>query len=34
LAAATTARRLLRGERLFSKGDDATAMYVVVHGET
>ncbi len=33
LAAATTARRLARGERLFSKGDAATAMYVVVHGE-
>ncbi len=33
LAAATTARRLARGERLFSKGDTATAMYVVVHGE-
>jgi len=33
LAAATTARRLVRGERLFSKGDAATALYVVVHGE-
>jgi CRP-like cAMP-binding protein len=33
LGAATTARRLTRGERLFSKGDAATAMYVVVHGE-
>lgn len=33
MAAATTARRLVRGERLFSKGDTATAMYVVVHGE-
>lgn len=33
LAASTTARRLARGERLFSKGDAATAMYVVVHGE-
>lgn len=33
LAAATTARRLARGERLFSKGDPAAAMYVVVHGE-
>lgn len=33
LAAAATARRLARGERLFSKGDTATAMYVVVHGE-
>jgi CRP-like cAMP-binding protein len=33
LAAATTARRLARGERLFTKGDAATAMYVVVHGE-
>ena len=33
LAMATSARRLVRGERLFSKGDAATAMYVVVHGE-
>lgn len=33
LAAATTPRRLARGERLFSKGDAATNMYVVVHGE-
>ena len=33
LATATSARRLVRGERLFSKGDAATAMYVVVHGE-
>lgn len=33
LAAATTARRLVRGERLFSQGDPATGMYVVVHGE-
>lgn len=33
LAAATTPRRLARGERLFSKGDAATSMYVVVHGE-
>jgi len=33
LAAATTLRRLARGERLFSRGDAATAMYVVVHGE-
>lgn len=33
LAAATTLRRLARGERLFSKGDAATHMYVVVHGE-
>lgn len=33
LAAATTPRRLARGERLFSKGDAATHMYVVVHGE-
>ncbi|MBL8287083.1 MAG: Crp/Fnr family transcriptional regulator [Rubrivivax sp.] len=33
LAAATTTRRLERGERLFSKGDAAEAMYVVVHGE-
>ena len=33
LAAATTTRRLERGERLFSKGDAATALYVVVHGE-
>lgn len=33
LAAAATPRRLARGERLFSKGDAATNMYVVVHGE-
>ena len=33
LAAATSIRRLARGERVFSKGDPAGAMYVVVHGE-
>ena len=33
LAAATTRRALVRGERLFSKGDVASGMYVVVHGE-
>jgi CRP/FNR family transcriptional regulator, dissimilatory nitrate respiration regulator len=33
LAAATSLRRLARGERVFSKGDAASAMYVVVHGE-
>ena len=33
LAAATTRRALARGERLFAKGDVATGMYVVVHGE-
>jgi CRP-like cAMP-binding protein len=33
LAAATTRRALARGERLFAKGDAATGMYVVVHGE-
>ena len=33
LAAATTRRALARGERLFSKGDVASGMYVVVHGE-
>ncbi|HSW27470.1 MAG TPA: Crp/Fnr family transcriptional regulator [Burkholderiaceae bacterium] len=33
LAAATTARRLTRGERLFAKGDEVSGMYVVVHGE-
>lgn len=33
LAAATTRRPLVRGERLFAKGDPATGMYVVVHGE-
>ncbi len=33
LAAATTRRALARGERLFSKGDVAKGMYVVVHGE-
>ena len=33
LAAATTLRRLGRGERLFSKGDAVGAMYVAVHGE-
>ena len=33
LATATTSRRLARGERLFSKGDASSGMYVVVHGE-
>ncbi|MEO7954428.1 MAG: Crp/Fnr family transcriptional regulator [Polaromonas sp.] len=33
LAAATTRRTLKRAERLFSKGDAVTGMYVVVHGE-
>lgn len=33
LAGATTRRPLKRGERLFSKGDAATGMYVVVYGE-
>lgn len=33
LAAATTRRRLARGETLFRKGDVATGMYVVVYGE-
>lgn len=33
LAASTEPRRLTRGERLFSKGDAANAMYMVVHGE-
>jgi CRP-like cAMP-binding protein len=33
LAAATTRRPLKRGERLFSKGDAVTGMYVVVYGE-
>jgi CRP-like cAMP-binding protein len=33
LAQATTRRPLKRGERLFSKGDAATGMYVVVYGE-
>jgi CRP-like cAMP-binding protein len=33
LAAATVTRRLARGEYVFRKGDVATAMYVVVHGE-
>ena len=33
LAAATARRVLARGERLFSKGDAARGMYVVVHGE-
>jgi CRP-like cAMP-binding protein len=32
LSAATTRRPLARGERLFSKGDPAESMYVVVHG--
>jgi CRP/FNR family transcriptional regulator, dissimilatory nitrate respiration regulator len=31
LAAATNSRRLAQGERLFSKGDAASGMYVVVH---
>ena len=33
LAAATTRRKLKRGETLFRKGDPATGMYVVVYGE-
>lgn len=33
LASATTRRPLKRGERLFSKGDAVTGMYVLVHGE-
>lgn len=33
LAAASTRRALRRGERLFSKGDPATGMYVLVYGE-
>ncbi len=33
VAAATTRRPLKRGERLFTKGDPATGMYVVVYGE-
>jgi CRP/FNR family transcriptional regulator, dissimilatory nitrate respiration regulator len=33
LAAATTRRALVRGERLFDKGDLPSGMYVVVHGE-
>lgn len=33
LATVTTARRLVHGERIFSKGDAADAMYGVVHGE-
>ena len=33
LAAATTRRPLKRGERLFSKGDAVTGMYVLVYGE-
>jgi CRP-like cAMP-binding protein len=33
LAVATTRRPLKRGERLFSKGDAVTGMYVVVYGE-
>ena len=33
LAAATTRRALKRGERVFSKGDAVTGMYVVVYGE-
>lgn len=33
LAAATTRRALARGERLFSKGDLASGLYVVVHGD-
>jgi CRP-like cAMP-binding protein len=33
LAGATVTRRLARGEHVFRKGDAATAMYVVVHGE-
>jgi CRP/FNR family transcriptional regulator, dissimilatory nitrate respiration regulator len=33
LAAATRRRPLKRGERLFSKGDPVTGMYVLVYGE-
>lgn len=33
LAAATTRRLLKRGERVFSKGDPVTGMYVLVYGE-
>jgi CRP/FNR family transcriptional regulator, dissimilatory nitrate respiration regulator len=33
LATATTRRALKRGETLFHKGDPATGIYVVVHGE-
>jgi CRP/FNR family transcriptional regulator, dissimilatory nitrate respiration regulator len=33
LAAATTRRLLKRGERVFSKGDAVTGMYVLVYGE-
>ena len=33
LAGATTRRALKRGERVFSKGDVVTGMYVVVYGE-
>lgn len=33
LAAATTRRALKRGERVFTKGDAPTGMYVVVYGE-
>ena len=33
LAAVTTRRTLKRGERLFSKGDVPSGMYVVVYGE-
>jgi CRP/FNR family transcriptional regulator, dissimilatory nitrate respiration regulator len=33
LAAATTRRALKRGERVFSKGDMLTGMYIVVYGE-
>lgn len=33
LAAVTTRRSLKRGERVFSKGDLPTGMYVVVYGE-
>jgi CRP-like cAMP-binding protein len=33
LASAATRRSLARGERVFSKGDPAIAMYLVVHGE-
>jgi len=33
LAAAATRRSLKRGERVFSRGDDPTGMYIVVYGE-
>lgn len=33
LAAATQRRTLARGERVFSRGDDPTGMYVVVYGQ-